>query len=178
MNKLFIFLGPSGSGKTTLADKLINNYPHLFYKVITATTRQPRTGEVDGKDYYFLNKNTFNKSLMAEFEEFDGNIYGTPIEEFTSDKNILLVVEPKGAVSIKKFIQDKYKDKIIKTIYFNIDEEVRKNNMLKRGDALEKVEKRLAKDNINQLIKDLNIEVDFEFQNLESISEEDILKMV
>jgi guanylate kinase len=178
MNKLFIFLGPSGSGKTTLADKLTTNHSDLFYKVITATTRQPRCGEVDGKDYYFLTKDTFNKSLMAEFEDFDGNIYGTPKKEFYSEKNIILVVEPKGSVSIKKYIQQTYKDKIIKTIYFNIDEETRKNNMVKRGDPLEKVETRMAKDNINQLIKDLNILIDFEFTNLESISEEDILKMV
>lgn len=178
MNKIFIFLGPSGSGKTTLAELISVNHPHLFHKVTTATTREARTGEVHGKDYYFLDQESFSKMKMAESEFFAGNNYGTPASELEVLKNILLVVEPKGAASIKKYVEEHYKNKEVIVVYFNISEEVRRGNMVKRGDNFEKVVARLKADNINDLITDLKIPVDIEFKLLEAISESPILELI
>lgn len=108
--KLIILVAPSGSGKTTIAHKLLDDYSKVRFSV-SATTRPPRDGEVDGKDYYFLSKEEFNEKIekheFLEWEEFyNGSRYGTLQSEV--DKLIesgyfpLLDIEVKGALNVKR----------------------------------------------------------------------------
>lgn len=79
--KIIVVSAPSGAGKTTLLDHVLASVPNTVYS-ISATTRAPREGEVDGKNYFFLNKETFvrriEENAFAEWQEVHGNFYGTP----------------------------------------------------------------------------------------------------
>lgn len=73
MNKCYVFIGPSGSGKTSIAEKIFRQ----DQKIITYTTRRPRTGEQDQKDYYFVSPEEFNQMIndraFVEWDEYAGN---------------------------------------------------------------------------------------------------------
>ncbi|MCL1956518.1 MAG: guanylate kinase [Fibromonadales bacterium] len=78
---LFVFSAASGAGKTTLINRVMPNFPNVVYSV-SATTRNPRSGEVDGVHYFFKTKEEFKKMIqeneLAEWNEVHGNYYGTP----------------------------------------------------------------------------------------------------
>lgn len=107
---LAVLSGPAGSGKTTLAERLIRNDPKIR-RAVTATTRQPRPGEQDGVDYYFLSREEFQRRIandeFLEYTVFNGNYYGTPHKELDESLArggvVLLVIEVDGAESIKFF---------------------------------------------------------------------------
>ena len=79
--KILVFSAPSGAGKSTLLSHLVENVPDMVYS-ISATTRKPRAGEVDGKHYFFITKEEFERRAVncefAEWETVHGNCYGTP----------------------------------------------------------------------------------------------------
>ncbi len=84
-NKLVIFVGPSGSGKTTIARAVMQRLPQLAFSV-SATTRSPRATEREGRDYYFIDVETFRQWIaegrLLEYEEvYPGLFYGTPRAE-------------------------------------------------------------------------------------------------
>lgn len=100
---IIILLGASGSGKSTIENELATHYN--FEKIISYTTREPRNGEVNGKDYYFTNNETFhemvNDGLFAEYDEYSqGRLYGTLISDYIDDK--VVVLTPNGFRNIKK----------------------------------------------------------------------------
>lgn len=107
--KLIVLTGPSGVGKGTLMRKLLQRHPELFYSV-SATTRSPRPGEIDGKDYYFINRSKFEqlveKGEFLEWAEFAGNYYGTPKEavlnQICTGKLVVLEIELEGARQIRR----------------------------------------------------------------------------
>jgi len=108
--KVVVVVAPSGSGKTTIARRLLKDISRLKFSV-SATTRPPRRGEVDGKDYHFLSKDEFQKHIdkgdFLEWEEFyNGKRYGSLRPEIDKQLKkgyfILFDVEVKGAVNIKK----------------------------------------------------------------------------
>ena len=111
--KLVVISAPSGSGKTTIAREIIRLNPSLRFS-ISATTRQRREREADGKDYYFLNRDEFQRRVSAgdfvEWEELFGNFYGTLKSELNEalkqGKHILFDVDVKGGLSIKREYQD------------------------------------------------------------------------
>jgi len=78
---LFVFSAASGAGKTTLINRVMPNFPNVVYSV-SATTRKPRQGEVDGVHYFFKTKDEFKKMIeqneLIEWNEVHGNYYGTP----------------------------------------------------------------------------------------------------
>ncbi len=80
MSKVFVITGPSGVGKGTLIAELLRRLPELELSV-SATTRQPRDGEIDGRDYHFLTPEEFDRRAEAgdfvEFATYSGNRYGT-----------------------------------------------------------------------------------------------------
>lgn len=106
--KLIIFTGPSGVGKGSLMRSLLQRHPELYYSV-SVTTRSPRLGEMNGKDYYFISRSKFEQLVAAgeflEWAEFAGNYYGTPREEvekqIRSGKSVVLEIELEGARQIR-----------------------------------------------------------------------------
>ncbi len=86
---LLILSSPSGAGKTTLTRKLEARFPELLFSV-SHTTRKPRANEVDGRDYYFVDRETFVKKAAAgdflEWAEVHGNLYGTSTNEVARAK--------------------------------------------------------------------------------------------
>ncbi|VDN39937.1 unnamed protein product [Dibothriocephalus latus] len=83
-----VLSGPSGAGKSTLLKKLTENYPTCFAFSVSCTSRKPREGEVDGKDYQFVSvedmKRGISEGKFLEYATFAGNMYGTPREAVTS----------------------------------------------------------------------------------------------
>jgi guanylate kinase len=111
---LYVLSGPSGVGKGTVRAALFENHNHQLVYSISMTTRKPREGEVDGVDYYFVDKEEFlrrvEEGLMLEWAEFVGNYYGTPLDyvEKTRDegKNVFLEIECQGAMQVKEKVKD------------------------------------------------------------------------
>lgn len=107
--QLIVLTGPSGVGKGTLVQLLLERQPHWFLS-ISATTRSPRAGEVDGQSYYFLTKEEFQtwigEEKLLEWAEYAGNYYGTPRqpveEQIAQGKTVLLEIEVLGARQIKQ----------------------------------------------------------------------------
>lgn len=108
---LIVLSGPSGSGKNTVCDMAKAVMPNIWESV-SMTSRKPRKGEVDGKDYYFVSEEEFEKNIeegkMLEHAKFAGNYYGTPREsvqkQLDAGKDVLLVIEIQGALQIKEKI--------------------------------------------------------------------------
>jgi guanylate kinase len=106
---LIVLTGPSGVGKGTLLKALLATHPELYLSV-SATTRSPRTGEVDGVHYYFYTRDRFETAMQAgeflEWAEFAGNYYGTPIdsvkEQIDSGRSVVLEIELAGARQVAK----------------------------------------------------------------------------
>ncbi len=112
--KLIIFSAPSGAGKTTIIKHLINSGLPLEFS-ISACSRQPRVGEVHGKDYYFLSETEFKSKIanneFIEWEEvYAGNYYGTlksEIERIWANGNqVLFDIDVKGGVNMKKLFSE------------------------------------------------------------------------
>ena len=110
---LFVIAGPSGVGKSTLEKMLFNETEGLNYSV-SATTRSPRKGEVDGKDYFFVSRKRFEEMIQndefIEYAEFFGNFYGTPSKfvqgKINSGQDIIIDVEVEGVENLRKKFGD------------------------------------------------------------------------
>lgn len=106
---LIVVSGPSGTGKGTVCGELLDSTPELAYS-ISATTRAPRAGEVDGKNYYFLTKERFEELIaeggFLEYANVYGNYYGTPLvkiqERLAEGDDILLEIDTQGALEVMK----------------------------------------------------------------------------
>ena len=114
--KLIIFSAPSGSGKTTIVRHLLKKYPSLLAFSVSASTREQRSHEIHGKDYYFLPKKEFRQRIadneFAEWEEvYAGNYYGTfktEIERLWSEgKHVLFDVDVKGGLKLKEIYRER-----------------------------------------------------------------------
>lgn len=107
---LFVFSGPSGVGKGTLKAKLFEEFADRIVYSVSATTRGPREGEVDGKDYFFISRQEFERRVknneFLEHAEFAGNCYGTPrayVEKLLdSGMNVVLEIDVQGALQVMK----------------------------------------------------------------------------
>ena len=111
---LIIFSGPSGVGKGTVRELFFDREDLNLAYSISMTTRKPRAGEVDGKDYYFVSQERFDKALenneLLEHAEFVGNHYGTLISEVERlrnlGKNVILEIEVQGAQQVIERVPD------------------------------------------------------------------------
>ena len=112
IGKLFVISGASGVGKSTVLKKVMASRDDLIFSV-SATTRQPRDNEVDGVHYYFVNQATFDQMIAEDaFLEYDNHFktcYGTPkaqLEEKLARGNVILDIEPNGAMNVKANCSD------------------------------------------------------------------------
>ena len=110
--KLFVISGASGVGKSTVLKRVMEERKDLSFSV-SATTRAPRPGEVDGVSYYFVTKAEFEAMIArGEFLEYDAhmdNYYGTPIaqaEEKMEKGSVILDIEPNGAFNVRNVMPD------------------------------------------------------------------------
>lgn len=109
-----VLSGFSGAGKGTIMKHLLDEYPGRYNLSISATTRKPRTGEADGREYFFKTKEEFEKMIeegaFLEHACFNGNYYGTPkayVESLTKQgKDVLLEIEVQGALQVKNIFPD------------------------------------------------------------------------
>jgi guanylate kinase len=107
--RLFLITGPSGVGKGTLVAALLQRHPQIWLS-ISATTRAPRSGEVEAQHYFFLSRERFDATVAAagllEWAEFAGNAYGTPRQpveqQLAEGRPVLLEIELEGARQVRR----------------------------------------------------------------------------
>lgn len=131
---LIVISGPSGTGKGTVCKALLDK--NDFWISVSATTRSPRVGEIDGKSYYFLAKEEFVSKIsnddFLEYAEVYGNFYGTPkskvLEMIEQGRDVILEIDIQGALKVK----DNYPEGVFIFILPPSMEEL-KNRITKRG---------------------------------------------
>lgn len=171
---IIILTAPSGTGKTTIVKGLLKLDPYLKYS-ISATTRLPREGEEDGKDYYFLKREDFEKWIeqgkLLEYTSLFGHYYGTPkdrvIEFLSQGYDAVMDLDIKGSGSIKKL----YPDSVDIFLSPPSPEELL-NRLKRRGEKEDELKRRLSKfkeemetgarftyfvvnDNLNETLRDI-----------------------
>lgn len=107
--QLIVLAGPSGVGKGTLLARLLREHPELGVSV-SVTTRQPRAGEVEGEQYFFVSRDRFSEMVeddeLLEWAEFAGNCYGTPkapiMAALEKGQSVVLEIELQGARQVRK----------------------------------------------------------------------------
>lgn len=144
--KVFIISAPSGAGKTTLMADVISHLHGFAERVITCTTRAPRIGEVHGKDYWFLDRKTFDQKVkegrFLEHAEVYGNSYGVLFESISEikarNKSAILILDIQGAKTVRKQIEA-----VMLFICPPSMEELEKRIRGRHADSEEQIQKRL-----------------------------------
>lgn len=144
---IYIISGPSGGGKTTLTKRVMAELANLRFSV-SCTTREPREGEVDGKDYRFVSVAKFNEmikeSKFAEYANVYGNLYGTPLDQFEIAKkcgvDLILDIDVQGA----KQIREKYSEAVFCFVAPSSIEELERRLMLRGSEEGSVIQKRLS----------------------------------
>lgn len=111
---LIVLSGPSGVGKGTVRDALFEMEGHDLVYSVSMTTRSPRAGEVDGRDYFFVTREEFEANIragkMLEYAEFVDNYYGTPLDNvmnnLSAGREVVLEIEVQGAEQVRKKMPD------------------------------------------------------------------------
>ncbi|MDZ8184227.1 MAG: guanylate kinase [Nostoc sp. ChiSLP02] len=133
--RLIVLTGPSGVGKGTLMRSLLQRHPELYFSV-SATTRSPRLGEIDGKNYYFISRSKFEQLIgegeFLEWAEFAGNYYGTPREavlnQINSGKLVVLEIELEGARQIRASFPTAFSIFILPPSFEELEKRIRSRN--------------------------------------------------
>lgn len=157
-NKGFILVvsGPSGSGKSSISKEFLKDEPN-FDLSISHTTRPMRSNEVDGRDYYFISKQSFTEMIerneFVEWAEVFGNYYGTSKKEVerivSSGKNILLEIDVKGAMNVKST----FKEDVVTVFILPETFEILKERLFLRNTDSEDVILRRISDAKNEIEK-------------------------
>ncbi len=145
--KLFVISGASGVGKSTVLKQVMDSRKDLIFS-ISATTRQPRPGEMDGVQYYFVSRPQFEKMIenheFLEYDEHHATYYGTPLKEVEqklAKGNVILDVDPNGAMNVRRLRPDA-------TLIFVMPPsmETLENRLRSRGDtSAEQIEIRMSR---------------------------------
>ena len=145
---LAVISGFSGAGKGTLMRALLERYDNYALS-ISATTRAPREGEVDGREYFFKTREEFEQMIehdeLVEYAQYVGNYYGTPKEYVFSNlkagKDVLLEIEIQGALKVRRQFPD-----ALLLFVTPPSAEVLKNRLIGRGtETMDVIEHRLAR---------------------------------
>ena len=148
--KLLIFSAPSGSGKSTLVNHLLENIPDMVFS-ISATTREPRGEEVNGREYYFISLEEFKQRVdngeFLEWQEvYPGRCYGTllsVVKDMQKEgKHVIFDVDVVGGTNIKKFFGNEALSVFIQAPSVEV---LRERLIGRDTDSMEEIEKRLAK---------------------------------
>jgi guanylate kinase len=151
MNKkgiLIVVSGFSGAGKGTIMKALLKQYDNYALS-ISATTRSPREGEVDGREYFFKSREEFEKMIakdeLIEYAKYVNNYYGTPKayveEQLASGKDVILEIEIQGALKVK----EKFPETLLLFVTPPSAHEL-KNRLIGRGtETMEVIEQRMAR---------------------------------
>ena len=144
---LLVVSGAAGTGKGTVNAHLLKNHPEYEYSV-SATTRTPRFGETDGKEYHFISKTAFEQAIrdenVIEYTEYCGNYYGTlksKLKKLDEGKNLILEIDVEGAMNIKRMFPDS-----VTVFILPPDYETLKKRLVGRGtNTPEDIENRMRK---------------------------------
>ena len=173
--KLFIVSGPSGSGKSTVT-KLVKDRLNIPLS-ISATTRKPRNGEIDGKDYFFLTKETFEQKIkndeFYEYANVHGNYYGTLKEVVESNLNkglnVILEIDVQGALIAK----EKKKDAVL--VFFRTkDMETLEKRLRNRNTDTEEV----IQTRLKNALKELEYEKKYDYTIINNDIEESCRELI
>ncbi len=145
---LVVVSGFSGSGKGTLMKALVEKY-HQYALSISATTRQPRPGEENGREYFFVTREAFQKmaeeNALIEYAQYVENYYGTPREyvekQLASGRDVILEIEIQGALRIK----EQYPDALLLFITPPSAEELKRRLTNRGTESAEVIEARLKR---------------------------------
>ena len=166
---MIVLAGASASGKTEAAKRLASKYG--ITKVITTTTRPMRNGEVNGRDYFFVTREQFEKMIeedrFVEYTNYNGNLYGSTKDQIASDKCV--VIDPAG---LKAYIA--LGDKNIITFFLDSSEETRYKRMIERGDSIENVKNRIAHDKlafVEELLPVVDYHINTEIFNVDEVAD-------
>lgn len=180
--KCIIFSAPSGSGKTTLVKDLLHKADLNLSFSVSATTRNKRTGEVDGKDYFFKSKKEFNKliknDLLLEYEEVYKDIfYGTLKEEvykLLKIQNVIFDIDVVGGIKLKKFFKDDALSVFVKPPSIDI---LRQRLVSRDSDSLKSIQSRVLKAEL-EILREPEFDLTLTNDNLEVAKKEsyDIVK--
>ena len=173
--KLFIVSGPSGSGKSTVT-KLVKNRLNIPLS-ISATTREPRNGEMNGKDYFFLTKEAFEQKIkndeFYEYANVHGNYYGTLKEVVESNLNrglnVILEIDVQGALIAK----EKKKDAVLVFFRTKDMETLEKRLRNRNSDSEEVIQTRLK-----NALKELEYEKKYDYTIINNDIEESCTALV
>ena len=146
-NLLVVLSGPSGVGKGTVAKELVNRDEN-FALSISCTTRSPREGEKDGREYFFISKDAFNKKIadggFLEYSEHFENCYGTPKEFVFSklkDNDVMLEIDVNGGLKVK----ENYKDAVLIMLLPPSTEELKRRLINRNTESEEKIKLRMER---------------------------------
>lgn len=166
---MIVLAGASASGKTEVAKELAKKYG--ITKVITTTTRKMRNGEVNGRDYFFVTKEEFERMLQdgrfVEHTFYNDNLYGSTKDQIAPNKCV--VIDPAG---LRAYIA--LNDPTIITFFLDTDEDVRYQRMLSRGDKEEDAKNRIAHDRVafkKENVADVDHHVDSQHFSIEGVTD-------
>jgi len=146
--KTFIISGPSGVGKSTVLKALLEKRPDLYFSV-SATTREPRSGEIDGVHYHFMDVDTFRQWIardeFLEYAEYVGNFYGTPKKYVDAamerGQDVILDIEVQGSIQVSSKRPDTVRIFIAPPSWTELE-----RRLTERGtDEPDKIQKRLLR---------------------------------
>ena len=145
---LIVVSGFSGSGKGTIMKELLQRYDNYALS-ISATTRQPREGEVDGREYFFKTREEFEKMIakdeLIEYAKYVNNYYGTPKayvqEQLHAGKDVILEIEIQGALKVK----EKFPETLLLFVTPPTASELKKRLVGRGTESMEVIEQRMLR---------------------------------
>lgn len=189
---LIILTGKTASGKDTIKDALLSKYPNLR-RVITTTSRNIRSGEKNGIDYYFITKDEFKdkikKGQFIEYVQYGGNLYGTTKEELENTLNhhdVIWKIDPSRAGEVRDFIKRAFPknqaEKInrqIMVVYLNVSDDVILQRLNSRGLNGSEIKERMEDD--QRIWKKFHDKYDYVVWNMQgklNLVVEDLVKLI